>query len=107
MIACRVAARPKGVNVVKGASKATLPLLLTKSAVRVTPKKLIGKPMGTAADEPSSFADSASGRAKDSIAAAAPPTQAKDKRIAVIRDIRKRRPPDSAFIASPPCGIYS
>ena len=72
----------------------TLPLLLTKSAVRVTPKKLIGKPMGTAADEPSSFAASASGRAKDSIATAtAPSIQANDTMIAAIRDFRKYRTP--------------
>ena len=37
-------------NALKGASKVTLPLLLTKSAVRVTLKKLIGKPIGSAAD---------------------------------------------------------
>jgi len=88
MIACRMAAMPKGVNALKAASKVTLPLLLTKSSVCVTPKKLIGKPMGTAAD------DLSSGRCRGRDRAFRPTgcasrQQAKDKRIAVIRGPKK------------------
>ena len=59
-------------NALRDAPKVTLPLLIDeKLGVRDAEEVDLEAEMGTATDEPSSFADSASGNAEDSIAAAA------------------------------------
>ena len=51
-----VSRRLKGVKVLKGLSKVTLPLLLTYSSSVSKPPRLTSKPIGTKPVEPSSLA---------------------------------------------------